>query len=192
MEIDLMKSRYLSFVLLTCAGAAAQDAPIFELGGQYQMLRVNSSSSIPAFTANGGTGSLQVNFFDQVAGVLEVGVQHNGSIGGLQLNNDWLTYLVGPRISLRNRGKKVIPALEVLLGGATVFGSGTDRITSNHFSSNTTGFALATGGTLDIRLTRMIAFRPIQLDWLLTRINNSTNQHNLRYGAGLVFMFGAQ
>jgi len=187
-----MKSRFLSFVLLTCAGAAAEDAPIFELGGQYQMLRVNSSSRIPAFTANGGTGSLQVNFFDQVAGVLEVGVQHNGSIGGLQLNNEWLTYLVGPRISLRNRGKKVIPALEVLLGGATVFGSGTDRITSNHFSSNTTGFALATGGTLDIRLTRMIALRPIQLDWLLTRINNSTNQHNLRYGAGFVFMFGAQ
>src|SRR5436190_4502327 len=105
--------------------AVAQEAPIVEVGGQFQMLRVNSSRNIPAFTANGGTGSVQVNFFDQVAGVLEVGAVHNGDVSGVQLDNTWLTYLVGPRISLRNRAKKVIPALECLLGGATVFGSGT-------------------------------------------------------------------
>ena len=37
--------------------AVAQYAPIIELGGHYQMLRVNSRSKIPAFTANGGTGT---------------------------------------------------------------------------------------------------------------------------------------
>lgn len=170
----------------------AEDAPIIEFGGEYQMLRVNSSSTIPAFTANGGTGSFQVNFFDQVAGVLEVGVQHNGNIHNISLNDEWLTYLIGPRISLRNRGKRVIPAIECLVGGATLFTSGTTPVTLTHFSGNTTGFGMATGGTLDIRLNHMIMLRPIQLDYLLTRVNNAANQHNLRYGAGIVFTFGAQ
>jgi galactokinase/mevalonate kinase-like predicted kinase len=49
------------------------------------MLRVHSSSTIPAFTANGGSGSFQVNFLNQLAGVLEVGVQHNGNIHDIHL-----------------------------------------------------------------------------------------------------------
>ena len=92
-------------VLLLSAGLAVgafgQSAPVLELGGQYQMLRVGSGNGLPAFTANGGTGSVQVNFLDQIAGVLEVGMVHNGDIQGLQLNSNWLSYLVGPRVSLR-------------------------------------------------------------------------------------------
>jgi peptidoglycan-associated lipoprotein len=189
----IMKKR-LYVISLVMGGAIcvqAQEAPIFEFGGQYQMLRVNSSSAIPAFTANGLSGSFQVDFLNQLAGVLEVGVQHNGNIHDIHLSNNWLTYLVGPRVSLRNRGKKVVPSLEALVGGATVFGSGTTP-GGVHLAANTTGFATALGGTLDIRLTHRIALRPIQLDYLLTRINNSTNQHNLRYGAGLIFTFGEQ
>ena len=178
--------------LLIAACAMAQDAPIVEFGAQYQMLRVNSSSSVPAFSANGGVGSLQINFFEQLSGVLEVGVQHNGNINNIGLNNDWFSYLIGPRVSLRSRRKRVIPALHILVGGTTVFGSGTNEATNVHFSSNTTGFAMAAGGTLDIRLNHTVALRPLQVDYFHTRINNSTNQHNLRFGAGLVFTFGSQ
>jgi hypothetical protein len=169
-----------------------QSAPIVELGGQYQMLRVNSGNNLPAFTANGGTGSVQVNFLDQIAGVLEVGMVHNGDIQGLQLNSNWLSYLVGPRVSLRSRSSNVIPAFECLVGGITVFGSGTPPGTGILISRNTTGFAMALGGTLDIRLTHAVAFRPIQLDYLLTRVNNNFNQNNLRYGAGVIFTLGKQ
>ena len=183
-------------VLLLITGVAletfGQSAPVVELGGQYQMLRVGSSNGLPAFTANGGTGSVQVNFLDQIAGVLEVGMVHNGDIQGLQLNSNWLSYLVGPRVSLRSRSRKVIPALEYLVGGATVFGSGTPPGTGILVSRNTTGFAMAVGGTLDIRLNQAVAFRPIQLDYFLTRVNNSFNQNNLRYGAGVIFTLGKQ
>jgi hypothetical protein len=188
--------RVITLALLCFAfafGAWAQGAPIVELSGQYQMLRVNSNRDFPAFTANGGTGSVAVNFFDYVSGVLEVGMVHNGDIQNYQVNNNWLSYLAGPRFSLRNRSRKIIPALECLVGGTTVFASGTPIGTNGAtLSANTTGFAMALGGTLDIRLNKSIAFRPIQLDYMLTRINNSYNQNNLRYGAGILFTFGKQ
>jgi hypothetical protein len=186
----------LTNVLLLSAGLAirsfGQSAPVLELGGQYQMVRVGSGNSLPAFTASGGTGSVQINFFERVAGVLEVGMIHNGDIQGLQLNSNWLSYLVGPRVSLRNRSRKVIPALEYLAGGATVFGSGTPPGTVTLVSRNTTGLAMAVGGTLDIRFNHAVAFRPIQLDYFLTRVNNSFNQNNVRYGAGVIFTLGKQ
>jgi hypothetical protein len=78
------------------------------------------------------------------------------------------------------------------VGGATVFGSGTNPLNGAVLSANTTGFAMALGGTLDIRMSQWIALRPIQLDYFLTRVNNTYNQNNLRYGAGLIFTFGKQ
>lgn len=187
--------RFTNVLLLNAGlavGAFGQSAPVLELGGQYQMLRVGSGNGLPSFIANGGTGSLQVNFLEQIAGVLEVGMVHNGDIHGLQLNSNWLSYLVGPRVSLRNRSSKLIPALEYLVGGTTVFGSGTPPGTGILVSRNTTGFAMAVGGTLDIRLNHAVAFRPVQLDYFLTRVNNSFKQNNLRYGAGVIFTLGKQ
>ena len=73
-----------------------------------------------------------------------------------------------------------------------MFGSGTPPGTGILVSRNTTGFAMAVGGTLDIRLNHAVAFRPIQLDYFLTRVNNSFNQNNLRYGAGVIFTLGKQ
>jgi hypothetical protein len=189
-----MKAIVLPGIIAVFALAAeAQDsAPIAEFGAQYQMLRVNSSRNVPAFTANGGTGSFQINFFDQLAGVLEIGSQYNSNISGARVSNTWLTYMVGPRLSLRSRAKKVIPALEYLAGGATVFADARDPFTLLQVSRNTTGFSMAAGGLLDIKVNHRIMIRPIQVDYLLTRINNSNNQNNFRYGAGIIFTLGAQ
>jgi hypothetical protein len=189
-----MKAIVLPGIIAVFALAAeAQDsAPIVEFGAQYQMLRVNSSRTVPAFSAQGGTGSFQINFFDQLAGVLEIGSQYNNNIGGARVNNTWLTYMVGPRLSLRSRSKKVIPALEYLAGGATVFADARDPFTLLQVSRNTTGFSMAAGGMVDIRLNHRIMIRPIQIDYLMTRINNSNNQNNFRYGAGIIFTLGAQ
>jgi hypothetical protein len=171
--------------------AGAQDtAPIVEVSAQYQLLQADSRPNVPTFTANGGTLGLAVDFFDQLQGVLELGAAYNGS--NLNLKNSLLTYLVGPRVSLRNRAKRIIPALEVLVGGATAFGGGTNPITLVHLARNSTGFAMAAGGTLDIRLNHRIAFRPVQVDYLLTNVDQGRVQNNFRYSAGLVFTFGSQ
>jgi len=54
------------------------------------------------------------------------------------------------------------------------------------------------GGTLGIRLNHHISLRPIQVDYLLTRLETLTavngfetfNQNDFRYGAGIVFNLG--
>jgi hypothetical protein len=38
-----------------------------------------------------------------------------------------------------------------------------------HFSDSSTAFAMAIGGGLDLKLTRSLAFRLLQADYLLTR-----------------------
>jgi hypothetical protein len=50
---------------------------------------------------------------------------------------------------------------------------------------------------MDIRLTKGFSIRPIQLDYVWTRLEDfglagqdTRNQHNLRYAAGVLFTFG--
>ena len=98
-----------------------------------------------------------------------------------------ISYLFGPRLDVR-RGS-LVPFARVLLGGAwaedgIVFGS-------------VNGFAMTAGGGLDIRLSKHVAFRPIGLDYYMTRVQNlraagDNTQNNLRYTAGINFTFGAQ
>ncbi len=183
---------------------ADEETPRAEAGLQYQMLRINSSRGIPSFTANGGSGSFQYNFTDHFAGVVEVGAQHNGNIHNIHLDNTWTTFLAGPRWSIAKRSSRFIPALECLFGGVDVSGSIKSPLLPDipgaRLMASKSAFAMATGGTLDIRLNHRFTIRPIQLDYLLTRLGSRTllngtqtfSQNNLRYGAGIVFNFGGK
>jgi len=190
--------------ILSAADALAQEeTPLTEVGLQYQMLRVNSSRNIPSFTANGGTASFQMNFIDHFAGVAELGAEHNGNIHNVHLDNTWTTYLFGPRVSITKRSSRIVPAFECLLGGVNVAASIKSPLLPDirgaRLTVEQTAFAMAVGGTLDIRLNHRISIRPIQLDYLLTRLSSKPvlngfetfNQNNLRYGAGVVFRFGS-
>ena len=190
--------------ILSAADALAQEeTPLTEVGLQYQMLRVNSSRNIPSFTANGGTASFQMNFIDHFAGVAELGAEHNGNIHNVHLDNTWTTYLFGPRVSITKRSSRIVPAFECLFGGVNVAASIKSPLLPDipgaRLTAEQTAFAMAVGGTLDIRLNHRISIRPIQLDYLLTRLSSKPvlngfetfNQNNLRYGAGVVFRFGS-
>jgi hypothetical protein len=190
-------------VLLGYAALAQDETPLTEVGLQYQMLRVNSSRNIPSFTANGGTGSFQINFIDHLAAVAEVGAEHNGNIHNIHLDNTWTTYLFGPRVSITKRSSRIVPAFECLLGGVNVAASVKSPLLPDipgaRLTAGQRAFAVAVGGTLDIRLNHLISLRPIQIDYLLTRLSSKTvangiqtfSQNNLRYGAGMVFNFGS-
>ena len=62
----------------------------------------------------------------------------------------------------------------------------------NNPSNNAFDFVLGDG--LDIPLSHCIAFRPVQVDYVLTRFGNgftavNQNQSNFRYQAGIQFRF---
>lgn len=206
------------FVLLTGVVAfAADDHPTVETFVGYTYTRFNSATNIPAFSANGGSAQVAFNFNRWVGFVMDVGAVHNGNIGGNHLDSTLTNYLFGPRISLRY--SRVRPYLNVLFGGthagtsvavqaipvaSTVPGflPGVptpvpgEPVTLRAVASQT-AFAMVAGGGLDIKINKHVSFRPIGLDFFLTRLQNlrsqnDNNQDNLRYTTGFNFTFGAQ
>jgi opacity protein-like surface antigen len=106
------------------------------------------------------------------------------------------TYNVGPTVKF-HRGH-IQPFVEALFGGAhsnfygNVFHNCVGCVISKSPSNNAFDFII--GGGIDIRVSERVAFRPAEVDYLLTRFGNNftqgnNNQSNFRYQAGVVFRF---
>ena len=105
-------------------------------------------------------------------------------VGGEPTNLRMYTFLVGP--TFRAPSEKATPYVHVLLGYAHL------NNTSGIYSSS--GFAYEIGGGYDLSLSRNVSFRVAQLDYLGTKLEDSTGtgnntQHNFRFATGLVFKF---
>jgi opacity protein-like surface antigen len=180
------------FMLLTavlgfsCLPLAAQDYPKGEVAGNYTYVRVNLGGGIPGQNCQGGGGSAAANL-NSYFGIV-------GEFGGCKLTGlpsgasaHVFTYLFGPRLTYRGSGK-LEPFGEFLFGGAhiggTVFGS----------SGSDNAFAMAIGGGADYKVSRNVALRLGQFDYLYTKFNEGTglpqHQNNFRIQAGIVFRFG--
>jgi len=199
---------------------AADDHPKVETFAGFTYMRANSATNVPAFSMNGGGGQLAVNFNKYLGFVMDIGAVHNGNISDVHLDTTFINYLWGPRVSLRY--SRITPYFQVLLGGMhagtsirvnaiPVPPSATQPIylpgETTPVPSNTpvtlravasqTGFAWAPGGGLDIKINKHVSFRPIGLDYVMTRLQNvrdleDRNQQHLRYTAGMNFTFGAR
>jgi peptidoglycan-associated lipoprotein len=94
--------------------------------------------------------------------------------------------MAGARYSLQlKHGLK--PFAHFLLGGVHGFDSTFPHPGGAPSSANS--FAFTAGGGLDYGLSRHVAVRVVQIDYLKTYLpNNATDeQNNLRVGAGIVF-----
>jgi hypothetical protein len=189
--------------------AFAEDVPKADLFLGYSFVRANSARDIPAFTNDGGLGTFGWNFNKHIGAEFEFGGYHNGSIQNLQFDTTEMTYLFGPRVSL-SRSRKVIPYVHTLFGGVHLTSSLPVTVAPTPFSTTTTtsriaasqdAFAMALGGGLDIRVSHHVTLRPVQFDYLMTRLEDfgqsgqpsqNRNQHNLRYGGGIMFTFGGE
>jgi opacity protein-like surface antigen len=107
------------------------------------------------------------------------------------------TYLIGPRFSYR-KYDRITPFAQVLLGGIhasdVTLESGCAGTACTVLPSENS-FALTAGGGFDFRLRRHLAFRLIQAEYLLTRLNDlgtgsTGTQSDVRLSTGLVFRFG--
>jgi outer membrane protein OmpA-like peptidoglycan-associated protein len=173
-----------------------QVTPTAELFAGYSYLRFNPrvNGTAQTFDNQGGTASIAGNVnrwlglvadfgFYKVSGDLQP-----GSSGKAQ------TYLFGPRFS--HRGERWTPFASVLLGAARMsVDSSTPVAGSNNFFNNTVhknAFATAFGVGFDYKLSRHVAWRVVQAEYLITKFpdGNSNFQNNLRLATGLVFRFG--
>jgi hypothetical protein len=197
------------FALVVGVAAVAQDAPKADLFLGYSFLRANSARNIPAFSNNGGLGTFAWNFTKNIAGEAEFGGYHNGNIHDIQFDTTEMTYLFGPRFSA-SRSRTVIPYVHTLFGGVHLTSSLPVTLvptplsttgTATRIAASQDAFAMALGGGLDIKLNHHLTFRPIQLDYLMTRLEDfgqsgqpsqNRNQHNLRYAGGIMFTFGGE
>jgi len=186
----------------------AQSTPKGDLFLGYSLLRANSARNIPAFSNNGGVGTFGWNLSDYFGAEAEIGGYHNGNISGVQFDTTTMTYLFGPRASL-GRSKRASPYLHSLFGGihattslatpAVVNPLGQVTTPAGRVAASQDAFAMALGGGMDVRVTKSFSIRPIQLDYMWTRLEDfggsgqiTRNQHNLRYAAGVTFTFGAR
>ena len=168
--------------------------PKYEFAGMYDY--VNFAPGAPFANANshGGSGSFTYNFSKWLGLTGELGGnQFSRNLFPVTGNNaettgSFVSYLFGPRLNLR-KFDHFVPFAEFLAGGT----SGGIELTGANAQQN--AFAIATGGGLDVVLTKNLAWRFAQLDYLMTThsgtlLGASGRQNNFRAATGLVLRFG--
>ena len=175
-----------------------EHAPAVELFGGYSYIRFNDKRLLDKenFDLHGGTGSIAGNvnrWFGLVADF--AGYKVTGLPSGT--SGTASTYLFGPKFS--HRGERWTPFAQFLFGFAHVKsdvttplppGSGSDFFSAGSFHQN--AFATALGGGFDLTLTKHVAWRVLQAEYLFTKFpdGNNNQQNNIRAATGLVFRFG--
>jgi hypothetical protein len=105
---------------------------------------------------------------------------HYGSNQGSSIHHQ--TYLFGPQVHLPG---PVSPFAHVLIGAAhESIGSAPEGFVAG----SATAFAAAIGAGIDIKIVPFVSFRPIQLDYVVTRFGSAT-QNQPRASAGLMIHF---
>ncbi len=180
----------VSGLVLSGALASAQETttPKIEVGASYSLVRFNSGQGLREFTENGGSGYIEYNLTKVVGLVADLGGYTNGTN-----NFKTFSYMFGPRFNMRR--SRFTPYVQFLFGGNYAWVGSTAA--SPIVGTTQNGFATAAGGGLDINFTKHIAFKPIQVEYLMSQLpqpstNANSIQNNLRYSAGVVLRFGSE
>jgi hypothetical protein len=196
--------------------AGATDYPRYETFLGYNFVRFNPNSDfVPSFNANGGSGQFIYNLNKWFGAAVDLGAVTKGTLNGFNVDTTVINFVAGPRFTYRNHSR-FTPFAQVLFGGSYAttsaqigltggetlpFGTFLPGAVSARIGASHTGFAMFAGGGLDIKANKHVSFRPIGVDYYLTRVpnlfsgdingNNTSNRNNFRYSAGVVFTFGA-
>ena len=162
--------------------------PRFEIAGGYSYVHFHPGDPFNSFDSHGGTASFTYNPARYLGLTAEVGGYHfQRNVSGNQVKGPFVTLLFGPRLNLR-RFDHFVPFTEFLFGfsnaGIDLTGAESQYV-----------FAIATGGGVDVVLTKNLAWRFAQIDYLMTNftgpsLGSSGRQNNLRLGSGLVLRLG--
>lgn len=203
----------LGAVLASALVANATDYSRFETFLGYNLVRFNPNNGFtPSANFNGGDAQFVYNPSKWIGVVADLGAVNKGVIGGYEVDTTVFNYVFGPRFTYHNHSR-FTPFVQCLWGGA--YGATSAQLTALvppggiippgivippttpitlRLNASQNAFAMITGGGLDIKLSKHVAFRPVGFDYYLTRFSNSqlgdNNQNNWRYSAGFNFMFG--
>ena len=183
----LLGAFFLLLVFPLSVTAQQTDYPPVEVFGGYSYLRANPEG----FNLNGWNASFTGNLTNwfgikgDFSGHYGSPSDQFGTIPGVDINQH--TFMAGPKLAYRTR--TFTPYAHFLIGAARA-GTSIDDFDS------TSSWALATilGGGLDLNLSRSVALRLGQADWLMTRFDagNDDQQNNFRFSAGIVFKLGTR
>jgi hypothetical protein len=183
----------LAFAVLLFA--TPSHAQSIELFGGYSFVRAPVTfiqpvlCPAPSCPSTTNTHNLNLNGWEagaaiKILGPLALAADFSRTSSSFQGANTHLqTYLAGPQLRFPGR---VSPFAHFLVGAAhesisTSAGSLTFGPTQN-------AFATALGLGIDLKVLPLLSIRPIQIDYLLTHFNSST-QNQLRASAGIVVHF---
>ncbi len=203
----MKKLLLLAPVFLLGITAWAQDVPKVEIPLGFSMINVHPNlAPITSFNVFGGGGQVDFNFgsvfgikadfmgYTQGSG-LRNQLEKHGFVGAA--NGNMFTYMFGPQI--KKHTGMFQPFGEALFGAAHTNAYATILTEEGKIlqgSGNNNAFAMAFGGGIDLAVSKHVAIRPVEVDYLLTRFsanhvaNYTANQNNFRYFGGLEFMFG--
>jgi len=200
--------RVVLFVSITGIGLFGQSVPQIEFSAGYSYMDFHAN--VPQLTSNSFNGAEGAVVFNAVSWL---GIK--AEVTGWSFGSGWtrrlqelgytgpsstnmFTYQFGPQI--KKHSGILQPFAHTLYGVAhssgyaavlRAKGNGTFVLTPN--GGNENAFAMELGGGIDIPVSRSVQFRPVELDYQLTRFgfqNFSANQSNFKYFGGVNFIFG--
>jgi opacity protein-like surface antigen len=178
-------------VLLACGTAFAQDFPRVETAPAFMYIHTSGNLGLADQNCVGGGGTIAYNVTSLIGIAADLGGCEVIDLPN-PLSANLFTYLFGPRFTFRN-SSKFTPFFEVNFGGARLSGT---FCNSGCASGSTNAFAMTAGGGFDIKVSRKIAIRAVQVEYLYTRFGNNlsftnnVNQNSVRLKSGIVIGWG--
>jgi hypothetical protein len=189
----------LSTIALASELVAQSETPRYELFAGYSYSRLaDSSSSIGGTNFNGWNASLTRNINRWFGVVADVSGHYssNSFAEGFFFTNSasLLAYRFGPKFARRGR---ITPFAQAFVGGARLDREGIDfpGRSGQPAQRTTNGFAITTGGGLDVRTTDSLAVRVVQAEYSFHGVSDTIgpsvvgNIQGLRVSVGIVFRF---
>src|SRR6267143_2871595 len=170
-----------------------QLVPRYEIAGMYDYINFAPGDPFANFNTHGGSASFTYNASKWLGLTGELaGYDFKRNLfpltgSNIDTNGSLITYLFCPRLNLR-KFDHFVPFGEFLVGGAN---GGIELVGV----SSQSAFAMAAGGGIDMVLTKNLAWRVAQLDYLMASFSGPAvtatgRQNNFRAGTGLVLRFG--
>jgi hypothetical protein len=165
--------------------------PRVELSALYSYFNVNPGNNMPVPDFNGVSASFTYNLNRYLGLTADLGGYYDGDYPDMDHMSAYVvSYLFGPRVSFRH-SRLVTPSIQLLLGGT----SGRGNPVFRGAPSSLNGFEMATGGSLDWRLSNRIAVRLPQLEYVYSHSDSNVagipnHQNNARASVGVMLRLG--